>query len=72
MIRLYSYLAAAAAGIGFIVSIFLAGRRGANKDNELRDLNEYVQVQERINNAKETTSADAAIKRLRRRGNIRD
>lgn len=65
-------LSSALAILSVVGAVFLAGRRDAKKDQEIADLKDYVDTQERINHAVESTDADAALERLRRNGQLRD
>lgn len=58
--------------LSVIGSIFLAGRRDAQKDRKVADLEDYVETQERINDVKTNNTVDAATERLRGSGQFRD
>ena len=70
--KLGKYVMGFAAIASLIGGIYLAGRRAANKDHEIDELQDAYNAQERILDAEITTTPDAALERLRRNGQLRD
>ena len=65
-------LSLALAVVSLVVAVFAAGRRDANKSNEIADLRDNLGAQERINETTIYTTRAAAVKRLRDNGRFRD
>jgi len=70
--KLGKYVMGVAAIASLIGGIYLAGRRAANKDHEIDELQDAYNAQERILDAEINVTPDAAIERLRRNGQLRD
>ena len=70
--KLGKYVMGAAAIASLIGGIYLAGRRAADKDHEIDELQDAYKTQERIHDAEINVTPDASLERLRRNGQLRD
>jgi hypothetical protein len=72
MIRLYTYLAAFAAGVAMLVSVFFAGRRAADADTKVDALQDYIDTNERVRDVEINDTRSGALERLRENSQLRD
>ncbi len=70
--KLGKYVMGVAAIASLIGGIYLAGRRAANKEHEIDELQDAYNAQERILDVEINVTPDAALERLRRNGQLRD
>ena len=58
--------------LGSIVLVFGAGKRDQKKDQELEDLEEYVETREKLDEVVVNDDVDAALERLSKSRGLRD
>ena len=66
------YFGYAALAVGFVGTVFAAGRRDARKDQKVDNLQDLVDTQVRMNETYINDTVGAATNRLRQHGQIRD
>ena len=60
------------AGAAAALAIFVAGRKAADKDQEIQELNEFIETKKRIDHVEVSNTTDAALERLHSSGQLRD
>tara|TARA_R110000822_G_scaffold145450_1_gene284318 strand:- start:221 stop:460 length:240 start_codon:yes stop_codon:yes gene_type:complete len=58
--------------LGSIVLVFGAGKRDQKKDQDLKDLEEYVETREKLDEVVVNDDVDAALERLSKSRGLRD
>ena len=58
--------------LGSIVLVFGAGKRDQKKDQDLKDLEEYVKTREKLDEVVINDDVDAALERLSKSRGLRD
>jgi hypothetical protein len=58
--------------LGSIVLVFGAGKRDQKKDQDLKDLEEYVETREKLDEVVVNDDVDAALERLSKSKGLRD
>lgn len=58
--------------LGSILLVFRAGKRDQKKDQELEDLEEYVETREKLDEVVVNDDVDAALERLSKSRGLRD
>jgi hypothetical protein len=58
--------------LGSIVLVFGAGKRDQKKDQDLKDLEEYVETREKLDEVVINDDVDAALERLSKSKGLRD
>jgi hypothetical protein len=58
--------------LGSIVLVFGAGKRDQKKDQDLKDLEEYVKTREKLDEVVVNDDVDAALERLSKSRGLRD
>ena len=57
--------------VGAVVTVFKAGRKAEEKDQEVEDLREYKETKENIDATPVSTNRDDALARLRKHNQLR-
>jgi len=70
--KLATLVAGVLAALGTILLAFGAGKSNEKKNQKIKDLETYKKTREKIDEVPTNTDVDAAIKRLRRDGGLRD
>ena len=70
--KLATLVAGVLAVLGTILLAFGAGKSNEKKNQKIKDLETYKKTREKIDEVPTNTDVDAAIKRLRRDGGLRD
>ena len=70
--KLMSLVAGVLAVVGTILLAFQSGKSSEKKNQKIKDLEAYKKTREKIDEVPTNTDVDAAIKRLRDNGGLRD
>lgn len=57
--------------VGAVVTVFKAGRKAEEKDQEIEDLRDYKETKEKIDETPVSTNRDDALARLRKHNQLR-
>ena len=57
--------------VGAVVTVFKAGRKAEEKDQEVEDLRDYKETKEKIDETPVSTNRDDALDRLRKHNQLR-
>lgn len=57
--------------VGAVVTVFKAGRKAEEKDQEIEDLRDYKETKEKIDATPVSTNRDDALARLRKHNQLR-
>ena len=69
--RLGKILSSALFVVGAVVTVFKAGRKAEEKDQEIEDLRDYKETKEKIDETPVSTNRDDALDRLRKHNQLR-
>ena len=72
MSKLGKMISSALAVLALVGAIWLGGRKDAQKDRKIDDLEDFVKRQEDVNEVQINTDRDAALERLRDNNQLRD
>lgn len=57
--------------VGAVVTVFKAGRKAEEKDQEIEDLRDYKETKEKVDETPVSTNRDDALARLRKHNQLR-
>lgn len=70
--RIGKLLSSALAVLVAIGAVFVAGKRDEKKERQIKDLKDYKETKEKIDETPVHRTRDAAIDRLKSKGQVRD
>lgn len=72
MTYILSFIGSFLAGVAKLYAAYLQGKKDADKENKIEQLEVEVEAAKRLQNVQINTDRDAALARLRERGRVRD
>ena len=66
------YVGMVGAAIAFVLFLIGVGKKTNQDENDIEDLEEYIDSQERVNEVDHSNNVDESIARLSDRGQLRD